>query len=375
MTRVVHFSYDSLRNPWVGGGGAVRLHEIYKRLTDEYQVTVIAGKCPNRENEILEGVRYTFIGWGKNYVISRLSYCLLVLLRSLLGFLFLKSCDLIVVDHDPFAFYLPIFNRRKSVLTVHHLYGKAPVRKYPVVGYLAYWFERVVPKFYPNQVFVSESVRQRTPQACARRVVIYNGVDEDLANLASEEHNYILALGRVDIYNKGLDILIDAYKLLHRDASPSPPLVIAGDGKDMGALHDLIREAGLEGSVRTTGRVSDRQKREFLRKCLLVIMPSRYEGWGIVAIEAGACAKPVVGANIDGLRESIIDGQTGLLFERENSADCCEKMRTLLLDGEQRQRLGRQGRKRASSFMWATIASEQKRYFASILADHPPRKL
>jgi glycosyltransferase involved in cell wall biosynthesis len=285
---------------------------------------------------------------------------------SLLGFLTLRRYDLIVVDFDPFTFYLPLFNRARTVTEIYHLYGKHPIQKYGPLAWLVYWYEQFIPARCRNRVFISESVCRQIPPNGGRTQVIYTGIDDDLFAEQPEERNYVLTLGRVDIYNKGLDILIPAFQRLHAER-PEVRLIIAGDGKDMPALQRMIREAGLEKVVETPGRVDAARKRELLRQSLFVVMPSRYEGWGIVAIEAAACGKATVGTNIDGLSDSIVDGQTGLLFAREDVADLHAKLRTLVTDAALRERLGRQGRERARLFLWDNIAVDTRRYFAAVL--------
>jgi glycosyltransferase involved in cell wall biosynthesis len=129
----------------------------------------------------------------------------------------------------------------------------------------------------------------------------------------------------------------------------------------------LILDNGIADCVETPGRISAAQKQELLRKSLFVVMPSRYEGWGIVAIEAAACGKATVGTDIDGLRDSILGGQTGLLCRKEDVEDLFEKMRTLALDENCRRQLGRQGLERSRHFTWDSIAKDQDRYFQTLL--------
>ncbi|HEU0054532.1 MAG TPA: hypothetical protein VFQ39_15195, partial [Longimicrobium sp.] len=72
--RVLHCIYDDPRNPWVGGGGAVRLFEIYRRLAGEVDVTLATGRFPGAEDATVEGVRYVRMGAAGPYAWSRMSY-------------------------------------------------------------------------------------------------------------------------------------------------------------------------------------------------------------------------------------------------------------------------------------------------------------
>ena len=366
MKRIMHFSYDCKWNPWIGGGGAVRLHEIYKRLAHDYDITVVCARHPGSHNRTVDGVKYRFVGWSPNYAASRVVYSLVSLLYSLTGFWWQRRYDVVVIDFDPFSFYIPIFNRCKTVGSVFHLYGQEPIRKYGLLGYPVTWFERIIPHWYRHRVFISESVCMRLPPNGGTTKVIYTGIDDSLFNLPTEENDYVLSLGRIDLFNKGHDILIPAFKRL-RSQAPHLRLVVAGDGKDMAQLLRLIKEHGVADCVETPGRISSEQKEELLRKSLFVVMPSRYEGWGIVAIEAAACGKATVGTDIDGLRDSIVNNQTGLLCQKENVEDLFDKMRILAFDPDRRRLLGDQGRKRARLFSWDAIASEQSNYFESVV--------
>jgi glycosyltransferase involved in cell wall biosynthesis len=166
---------------------------------------------------------------------------------------------------------------------------------------------------------------------------------------------------------KGLDILIDAFsRIVGRDVS----LKIAGSGKkgDVKKLIRKIRDDGMEGSVVYLGRVNEVEKKELLRTCLFLVMPSRFEGWGITAVEANAAAKPVLGTKIWGLSEAVVDGRTGLLVEPGNSEKLAVKMELLLKNDVLRNDLGKQGRAWAKRFSWETISRDQLAFYESILA-------
>jgi hypothetical protein len=73
--RILHFIYDHIKNPWVGGGGAVRALEIYRRLAEKHMITIICGKYPGAEDYTEKNLTIHFVGTNKNnYVISTLLY-------------------------------------------------------------------------------------------------------------------------------------------------------------------------------------------------------------------------------------------------------------------------------------------------------------
>jgi glycosyltransferase involved in cell wall biosynthesis len=124
-------------------------------------------------------------------------------------------------------------------------------------------------------------------------------------------------------------------------------------------LRRLVRQAKIEDRVELLGAVDEVQKGELLRQALFLCMPSRYEGWGIAAVEAQAAGKAVLGTRVSGLRDAVQEGQTGLLVEAGQPEALAQGMRTLLDQPELRLRLGQQGREWARRFGWDQIARDQ----------------
>ena len=93
-----------------------------------------------------------------------------------------------------------------------------------------------------------------------------------------------------------------------------------------------------------------------------------YEGWGIVAVEAGAAAKAVIGSKIPGLVDAVREGETGILVPPEDAERLAEAMRRLLQDRGCRRRLGRAGRRRAEHFSWDRAAGDQERFYERVLS-------
>ena len=99
---------------------------------------------------------------------------------------------------------------------------------------------------------------------------------------------------------------------------------------------------------------------------LFICIPSRYEGWGIVAIEAAAASKAVIGTNIPGLADAIRADETGLLVPSENPEALASAMNRLLGDAPLRKRLGQAGRKWATQFTWDRTAQAQEQIYLKV---------
>jgi len=364
--KILHLIYDDIKNPWCGGGGAVRAYEVNRRLAKKHHhIVVLTGNYPNAQHGVIDGVRYYRVGSRKNYLLSRLTFSLQVPIISKT----FKS-DLLINDFSAFS---PCFVNNEDgymVLIVHHLLSYHAIRKYGPFGIFPFLSEKVMLRLNKNIITVNPAVKAEISRINNKANVtcILNGIDEDLFKVGSSEKDYILFLGRIDVYMKGLDILIGAFSKVIR-LYPKVKLKVAGMGKlkDMAKLNKLIERLDIDDRVEVLGRVSQEEKVSLLANSMFICMPSRFEGWGIVAIEAAAVGKPVIGTNIPGLSEAVIDDHTGILVPPEDAEALSEAMMRLLEDGNERRRLGENARRWARNFSWDKVAEEQESFYYSIV--------
>jgi glycosyltransferase involved in cell wall biosynthesis len=138
---------------------------------------------------------------------------------------------------------------------------------------------------------------------------------------------------------KGIDFCLDALTQLHESISDFR-LVIVGDGP---ARSDLTRRAeslNLASKIKWLGNRPQAEVFQLFSIMDIVVVPSRSEGLGLTAIEAGAAGKPVIATNVDGLPEVIEDGRTGLLIEFGDCAALAEAMRKLIGSADLRREYG-----------------------------------
>jgi glycosyltransferase involved in cell wall biosynthesis len=130
---------------------------------------------------------------------------------------------------------------------------------------------------------------------------------------------------------KGIDVLLRAFAQI-RDREPQVRLVLAGDGPLRSRLEDLARSLGIGDRVEFLGRQERAQVADLLHGCRVFVLPSRSEPFGIVILEAMACAKPVVATSAGGIPEIIESGKNGILVEPENPKALAEAVMTALKD-------------------------------------------
>lgn len=353
--RVLHCIYDDPRNPWVAGGGAVRVRELYRRLRREVDATVASGNFPGAQNEIVEGVRYVRLGAPSPYAWSRWTYA-----RSATQMLRTSPYDVAVFD---FSVYTPLSlpRNRPVVLTVHHVTGPtARARWGRVLGSAVAGAERRTIR-QARWITATSLATLETLRPLARKdaeiTVVTAGVPDELFALARHEEDFLLFFGRMDWFQKGLDILLDAFRLLV-DRYPGIRLLVAGRGKDVERVQRRSRELGLEHNVELVGSVSDEERRRLFAGARVLLMPSRFEGFGMVAAEAMASGVPLVAAAAGSLPEVVDAPNGGLLVPPADAASLADAVEELLQDSERRASLSASARTSAERFRWDAVASE-----------------
>lgn len=171
----------------------------------------------------------------------------------------------------------------------------------------------------------------------------------------------LLCLARLD-ERKGQDMLLRALPAI-LSAVPETVLVLAGGGDDAARLRALAAELNLGAAVIFTGSVSNEEVVRYYRTADLYAMPNRTtdsgdtEGFGLVFLEAGACAKPVVGGRAGGVPDAILEGETGLLVDGRDPAEIAATVIRLLADPDLAARMGQQGLAHSRSNSWPAQAA------------------
>jgi glycosyltransferase involved in cell wall biosynthesis len=152
---------------------------------------------------------------------------------------------------------------------------------------------------------------------------------------------YLLYLGRLS-EEKGVPTLIAAMK-----AVPELRCKIAGTGPFEENVKRQLQEANCN-NVEMLGHIHGERLQHELQNSLALVIPSEwYEAFGLCTVEAYACGKPVIGARIGGITETIVEGETGWLFEPGNVADLVRVLRKILESKSQLELMGHHARQRA----------------------------
>jgi glycogen(starch) synthase len=174
----------------------------------------------------------------------------------------------------------------------------------------------------------------------------------------------LLYFGRLE-YEKGVQDLIAALPRIRR-AHPGTRLLVAGTGTAAGQLIAAARAHRVRRSVTFTGHLPDADLAALLRAVDAVVLPSRYEPFGIVALEAAAAGAPLVASTAGGLGEVVVDGETGLSFAPGDVAGLAGAVGVVLSDRAAATRRARAaGNRLGSAFEWSSIAADTAAVYAA----------
>jgi|RhiMethySRZTD1v2_1073278.scaffolds.fasta_scaffold05893_4 glycosyltransferase involved in cell wall biosynthesis len=333
---------------WSGSlGGAetftVDLCRAVSELGVEVGVVFVTHGEPLEERLALAGIPHTSLGLARGREVTHHPMALATCVKDL-------APDCSVLPHGGYlAAALRLGGYRGRIVSVAHD-ATLDLGRVTFRDRLVHLVDRVSGFWASNvDVAVSEFVltqMARRPRP-GRLVRIYNGVDlrlyTDHPGPSDREAVKIAYAGRL-VQGKGVDILLRAFATgaVHEGAV----LRIAGDGPAREMLQELADELGVNGAVEFTGWTLDMPS--FWRECDLAVMPSdgSVESFGMAAVEAMACARPVVATANGALPELVDDGVTGLLVPRGDRVALADALVTLTRDSERRRAAGRAARAR-----------------------------
>lgn len=348
------------------GGAEIHLRETFTRLVDAgHRVDLLcAGGEDLPGEERLQGI--TVIRRGSratfNWTVPRVY-------RRVLA---KNGYDVIVDDLNKIPFFSPLFADRPVVALVHHLFGGAIFQETnPLFGGYVWFSERPLPAVYADSPFIAVSpstaadLAERGVQP-ERITVIPNGLPEidvgRLLEIPKTQSPLFVYLGRLKRY-KRVDLLIDAFARVVVETGDAT-LVVAGDGDHREALEARAAELGLGHRILFPGWVEENEKWHLLREAWALGYTSPKEGWGIVSLEAQRVGTIAIVSDTPGLRDTVVDGETGRVVPHGDVTALAEAMLAAIRLPGERGRMEIAAMERAADFTWKAAAAATERVLA-----------
>lgn len=262
----------------------------------------------------------------------------------------LSDCDLVVEVCNGMPYLAPLWTSRPVVCLVNHVHTELwRLRFPPPIAALGRLTESaVMPWVHRKNLFLTVSASTFAALVdlgvdTERIRLICNGVEPGPPPAPRSPEPLFLAFGRLAEY-KRIDVLLRLWDRVRQVTGGR--LVIAGDGPERDRLQALAGPG-----VEFTGRVSEAEKHRLMSAAWLLLHPASIEGWGIVVAEAAVRGTPAVGFSVPGLRDSIVQNETGMLVRTEG--EFASAWASLAIDDRKRHAMGRAARERAMRLHWS----------------------
>ena len=197
--------------------------------------------------------------------------------------------------------------------------------------------------FYKNK-FIEDGIQENKIET------IHNFINLDDYNLKIEDDEYALYSGRL-AKEKGILNLVEAFSSLiknnqNNDKLKNIKLYIAGDGTEKEKIKNIIREDKLENKIILLGYLNQKDLRNYTRKCRFLVIPSIwYENGPYSVIETQSIGKAIIGADIGGIPELVINNENGLTYKFDDVKELEKKMQELFENKELAEKFGKNAKK------------------------------
>jgi glycogen(starch) synthase len=186
---------------------------------------------------------------------------------------------------------------------------------------------------------------------------------------AADYEEIVLFIGRL-VFEKGVDTLLLAYNQMLA-VRPNVKLIIAGKGPIQGDLESLAQQLGVSHKVVFAGHVDAARRNKLLSIANVAVFPSRYEPFGIVALEAMAAGVPVIVGNAGGLKEIVTDQQDGFLVEPGSAGALSTAILTMLDDKKRASTMAEKAKQKViDKYSWNSVAESTHKLYSQVLEEH-----
>ena len=345
------------------GGIENRMHQTAKLLTEKgHEVIILTGRLPDTEQEETTPDGYRIVRlrsklldiYNPPYIKS---YDILETLDSL-------DADIVNYNYRWAPSYNKALDRYKGVKvhTVHNTWkeGNGIAGIASAFNDTFFWNKMLR---YDRIVCVSENIRQdliRRGAPADRLTMIPTCGHVDPYVPMEEEGDFILSLGRL-VKVKGITYLVEAMK------DVDCKLVICGTGPEEKNIRRCIQRCGVQDKVEMLGYVTEEKKRELMGTCKMLVMPSLFEAFGMVAVEIMAQKKPIVCTNVNGLPETV--GEGGIKVDPKDPKALSDAINMLLADEKLRKEIGEKARKQAEYYDWSNHIDEYERFLLGTIEE------
>lgn len=221
----------------------------------------------------------------------------------------------------------------------------------------------------PNIIVLSPQIKNMINKITSSKIfTVPNGIDlkyiQTINSYEKKDGPTVFFLGYLT-KGKGVEDLIKAIQLV-KNKIDNVHLFIGGIGSHMTNLKELVQDLDLKESVTFLGLLNEKEKFAYMKSMDVFVLPSYWESFPIVLLEAMACGKPIITTNIGGNPHAVINGVNGFLVQPGNRDEIAEKLIYFFENKKFISKMGEESLKRASEFDWEIIAKQTREIYEKI---------
>lgn len=345
------------KNPKSGGAEAVTLEHAKAWVKAGHRVTWFTSQFPNgRPKEIMDGIN-----------IVRRGNFISVYLHAPFFYLFSgNKFDLVVDEIHGIPFFTPIYVRVSKLAFIHEVAGDIwhymfpfPINKVgktlePLFYFLYRWTKFMTVSPSTKHELVNLGIPEKNID------VILNGLSiKPVDGFPTKESKpTFLFVSRV-VKMKGVEEVIKAFFHILKTLKDGQLWIVGdGDPKYLEYLRKTMDTYTVNNKVKLFGKVSEDKKLELMSRAHLLLHASRKEGWGLVVIEAASRGTPAVVYNVGGLRDSVINGKTGIVLSQNTPLEMAAQAIRVIMNEDKYRRFQKNSIEWSRSLTWEK-ATEQ----------------
>ena len=369
---ILILSWKGPGHPSAGGAEIVTLTHAKAWVSAGHEVTLFTSFYPGaKKDEMIGGVRIKRSGWQ----------FFGVQINAFFWYLFGKHAkiDLVIDEFHGLPFFTPFYVRVRKLGFIHEVAGEVwKLNPWPrpfnlIPSILGTLFEPVIFLFYRKVPFMTVSEATRNDLVLwkiPRRniTIVHNGISVDLPqkSFLKESKYTAMYLGAIS-EDKGTEDAVRAFAEINRKDEEWQFWIVGPGVKDLiDKLKALAEELEIIGKLKFWGFVTDKKKFELLARAHVLINPSVHEGWGLVNIEANSVETPVIAYNVHGIKDSVKDGETGILVEKGDYRSLAENAIKLVKDRHKYAIFQEKARKWSKRFTWEKTIKESTQLIESL---------
>jgi glycosyltransferase involved in cell wall biosynthesis len=341
-------------NPKSGGAEVVTLEIAKEWIRKGYEVTWYSSRFKgSSRTAVIEEIKV--VRYGNSFFVYLLAPFFYLLNRH--------KFDLIIDQIHGLPFLTPLYVRKPKIVIIHEVAGEIWDIMYPFpfskVGKLA---ELIYFIFYRKTKFLVPSKSTRAElygKGISKKNVtlFYCGINNmPVQKFAKEKYPTFIFVNRL-VKMKGIENVLNAFPYILKSI-PNAKLWVVGGGAEIEVkrLKKIVSKNRIKESVTFFGRVSEEKKYELMRRAHIMLHASVKEGWGLVVIEAAGQMTPSVVYNVNGLRDSVKNGKTGIVIEENTPKSLASNAYELIKNKSLYNKLQKDAYVWSKTFTWENCA-------------------